>query len=197
MRMLWTIVAAAVFACCAVAGEDCIRVPLLHGVYSVESPADWWLEEEEDGSAVTFAPQENSPNQIIFSAPNTRVQGDYTDYLELQMAMIFLMLDGGEVTSERDDAFAGRPCRRFDFTVPFGPGAIAGTGMAVHYEEGVAIMLALSPESEAESFLPRAVEVMHSYRLDAEVRAANREEVDELSERVNKRLEEVKAMLEE
>lgn len=197
MRILWTIMAVLVIGAAVPAGEDAIRVPLLKGVYSVESPAEWWLEEEEDGSAATFAPQENSPNQIIFSAPNTRVQGDYTEYVELQMRMIFLMLDGGEVTSERDDTFEGRPCRLFDFTVPFGPGAIMGTGMAVNYEEGVATMLALAPEDLAEEFLPRAAAIMKSYRLDAAALAENRTAVDELSERINGQLEEVKAILEE
>ncbi|MCD8352621.1 MAG: hypothetical protein LUC93_18620 [Planctomycetaceae bacterium] len=189
------IVAACLFWCVAANAAEVVRVPLMDGVYSVASPDDWWLEEEADGSAVTFAPTANSPTQVIFSAPNTKVDGDHADYANLQMGMIFAMLDGGEITSEEDTTFSGRPCQTFAFTVPFGPGHIEGIGRAIDVGGAVAMMLALSPDDLAEEFLPRAREIMDTFELDQEAFENNRARLDELSERVNAELESARAML--
>lgn len=188
-------VAACFFWCVAANAAEVIRVPLMDGVYSVASPDDWWLEEEADGSAVTFAPTENAPTQVIFSAPNTKVEGDHADYANLQMGMIFAILDGGEITMEEDATFSDRPCQNFAFTVPFGPGTIEGIGRAIDLGGAVALMLALSPDDLAGEFLPRAREIMDSFELNQAAFDKHRARLDDLSERVIAELKATRAAL--
>lgn len=193
MRKIW-LMALAVLLCGALHAGETKRVQFLDGVYSLEVPADWHTEEDDDGSSAFLSPQKDGAAQVLVSPPNTKVDGDFGDFAGMQMGLLFAMLGGGEITREDKDEFDGRPAYRFEYKIPLGETSIVGSGVVVKYDEAVVMLMTFCPDDLAPRFVPQAGEVMASFRLDNAALEKNRAKVDEISEKTMKELQSMEAM---
>lgn len=186
MRNLWLLAASAFMFCAfvAMAGETG-RVPLLNGVYSLEAPANWWVEQEKDGTGVTFSPEKDSPKAIFITAPNVTIGDDYAEYAGVQMGILFKALGGGEITGEEEGETDGYPSIAFAFSIPAGDTTVEGRANVVNFDGAAVIFLVIAPADDIDEFLPIAGEVIDSYQIHPEAIETNAKVIAEVSEKIN------------
>lgn len=179
-RTVLPLVIFAMFATAGWAGETA-RVPLLNGVYSVEAPSDWYVEQEDSGGSTTFAPTKGAPNMVLFIAPNPLVEGEIAKYAGLMMGMVFKKFGGGAVTAEEEGEFKGHPSIMFHFAIPAGDDSYQGLANVFDIDGYAIICIAMAPGSQLKSFWEQAGPIIESYEFNADAAEENHDVLVDLA----------------
>jgi hypothetical protein len=184
MRKFYLLAAVAlVSGMVAMAGDaaETVRIPLLNGIYSVEAPGDWYMEQSPDGESAYFATAMGADSMLVFSAPNPTIEGDIEAYAEKQREVLFKTMGGGEIIRQDKKEFKGYPAIFAHVSVPGGQGL-----MNVFDVDGAAVLcLVLSPDGEFDEFIGDAIEIIDSYEIDEGVLEDNMDLLKELGEKIN------------
>ncbi|MCC8180190.1 MAG: hypothetical protein LIP23_04665 [Planctomycetes bacterium] len=155
----------AIVLCCiclaasARAGET-VMVPLLSGIYKLDVPVGWYVQEEPDGTAVAISPEKDHPAQVVVYAPNILVD-DFENFAR-QFAETVWLTSGGEGQPDiKEELLSGFPARSV---------YIAGQGFkmqahVVNLDVAVVTMMAAAPDALADEFFPAAAAIFESHDI--------------------------------
>lgn len=183
-KMAWVAAMCLLVAGIAAAGEaETRRIEFANGLYAVEVPASWWVEEDEGGSGTTLAESKDSPNRLVIGTPLPGVK-DMQQYMDLLLRATYRKL-GGEgfvLVTRREDTDWGDSIQAI-FTVKR-PGDANYGGMldAIDINGNLVTFLATGPEDGFGEFLAKAEAVMESYEVDEDALDDNADELEAIGE---------------
>lgn len=185
------LMAVAFVVLCGVSAQaGMVRVPLLNGVYSVEAPAEWYVEQQDDGTGVTFAPEKGAPSMVVITAPNLDVGNEIGEYAGVQMGLLFKQIGGGEITGEEEGETDGNPSIFFSFSIPVGDTTLEGKANVVNYDGAAVLFVALAPAALEAEFLPIAGAIIDSYQLHPEAIKQQAAVIKQVSDKINAKIKE-------
>lgn len=183
-RLAWVMAAALLVAGYAASGEkETRRIELLNGLYAVEAPSSWWLQEDEGGARTEMAESKDSPNRLIIGTPIPGVR-DMPQLMNLLLQATYRRLGGeGHVLSTKHDDTDGIDSIQSIFTVRTPGGANFG-GMldAIDVNGHVVTLMAIGPEDGFGEFLAKAEAVMETYEVDEDALDDNADDIEAIGE---------------
>ncbi len=187
-KLLFASLAAFLFCVCVARAADTARIPLLNGIYSLEAPTDWHVEQEPEGQSVMFSPEQGASQMVVVTAPNITVGDDYAEYAGIQIGILFKLMGGGKVTAEEKGETDGFPSVAFSFSIPSGDSTIEGRANVVDFDGAAVLFIAICPADQLDEFLPAAGDIIDSYQLHPEAIEENKQVLADVAEKINQEI---------
>lgn len=181
-KMVMLLAAFALLAGASLAAES-RKVELLDGIYSLEVPADWFVQEEQNGQGTVLSDGQSSPYHLVIGTPIPGID-DLPQYVELMVAAVCKGLGSeGAVMGEGVGEADGHTAMQSVFVIPRANGENFGGMIDAEQINGYTVtMLAVGPAKGFQAFLAKAQPVMESYELDADAMDDHHDELEEIGE---------------
>lgn len=185
MRNILLAMAFVLFAGVAAAEEAAHRVQLLDGVYSVEVPASWWVNEIGPHEGAVISETKDSPYKLMISTPVAGIE-DVPTYTHLALADACKKLGGtgillGEGLQVDDDQASIQAV----FAVVGQNGQKLGGMMdTVEIADHTVTLMAIGPEEGFAEFLPKAEAIFNTYEIDADQLDNHHDELEQIGRNI-------------
>jgi hypothetical protein len=164
-----------------------LRIPLIGGLYSVEAPATWHLEESGADLTATLSETKSSRAALVIAAPNPAV-ADTAEHNRRAAESLLASFADGKITHEQEEIRSGAHAHAlwFEFTAADAP--FAGWSRTTEYPDAAVAVQAMTiaPAEEFRTFMRSASPVLDSYVLDAAMAEENADLLKEVGEKIIK-----------
>lgn len=188
-------------ACCwgVKAGEDAetgdaaateiagmVRIPILHGIYTVEAPEEWHLEVSGVDFTATFSEgaMPMGPDGTLVITPPNPVVDDVKLYTKLSVQGIMNYFEDGEVVEEDDKNIGKFPSFAATFKFKAEDTPYMGWSRTIEMDGYAVQMITLAAEAKFASFMETALAIADSYVLDVDEADAFAPELKRLGRRI-------------
>lgn len=169
-----------------------VRVPVIGGLYTVEAPSDWHLEESGDDLTATFAEEPDADGALVIAAPNPAAP-NITDYNRLAANALLATFGNGIIVQEEEGETDGFPSHTLwiEFEVDGAP--YLGWSRTIDFD-GIAVQaMTLATAGKFVPYMDTAGPILDSYELDPDMVEENIELLSEVGKKVIANFEAVAA----
>ncbi len=167
-------------------GSALLRIPLIGGLYTVEAPGDWHLEERGSDLTAAFSAEKDSPAALVIAAPNPAIS-DAAGHSRLVAAALIAPFGSGKITHEQEEIRDETRAHALWFDcetasrIPF-RGWVRTT---VHPDAGASVRTAaVAPAENFDAFMRSIRPILDSYELDAAMAKENTDLLREVGEKI-------------
>lgn len=181
-------------ACAAEAppAPELLRIPLIAGLYTVEAPATWRLEESGKDLTATFSKAADAPaadGTLIIAAPNPLIR-DAAAYNRKAAESLLKTFDNGTITKEESTTENGRPAHTIWFAFKAGHKAFLGWSRTMEFPESNTGInapvqaMALASMSAFAEFMKTAEPILASCELHPAMLQENTDLLTEVGQKI-------------